>query len=195
MTVYRTPAGGGEEFAATGCPAAGDPDGDRPRNPALVRIWDRFSALSSAGGAPTLSPFPVDLFRDSLAHMEVIGVEEGGADFSYRLLGTWFPVISRGDYTGKRVTEIDGHGPGSRLFSLYAGAVAAGRPTTARLPYVGPLSFVSGVEAILLPYSSDGCTVDRLAGAIALERKDHLPPDFRIPSWVPEIRDAGFSTR
>lgn len=194
MTVYRTPKGAAEKVDATEC-REGDGSMNRPRNPALQRIWDRFATLSTAGEPPTLSPFPVDFFRDHLAHMEVIGVEAGGADFSYRLLGTWFPVISRGDYTGKRVTEIDGHGPGSRLFSLYTKAAAEGRPTVERLRYIGPLSFVSGVEAILLPYSSDGSAIDRIAGAIALERKDRVPPEFRIPTWVPEIPEAGLSLR
>lgn len=127
--------------------------------------------------------------------MEIIEVDGVEGDFTYRLLGTWFPVISRGDYSGKRVSEIASQGPDSTIGRLYRETVDRRAPQAAKLDYVGPLDFVGSVETLLLPYSTDGHRIDRLMGAIALTHTAPPSADFRVPTWLPEIPKAGFIRR
>lgn len=166
-----------------------------PVNPVLTDILAAWEEMAGPSAIPYLPRFPVERFRGWLAHMEMIEVDAGGQDFSYRLLGTWFPIISRGDYSGKRVSEIPSQGPESTIGRLYRETVAGGAPRAARLDYVGPLDFVGSVETLLMPYSTDGSRIDRLMGAIALSHVAAPPPDFRVPAWLPEIPEAGFSRR
>lgn len=76
----------------------------------------------------------------------------GDGDFRYRLLGTEVDHFTKSRYTGKRTSEIPGHGPGNRIHALYMATLAATGPIAMSLPYVGTSSICKSVRQVAVPF-------------------------------------------
>jgi len=115
---------------------------------------------------------PVDI-PGLLANSELLDVLRGPMDFRYRLIGDAIDrisrdYISRDYYVGKRVSAIPGQRPPSQIFTLYAETVRRRAPVCVTLPYVGRDPLIDHVEAVTMPLSGDGMTVDVLWGGVVV---------------------------
>ena len=115
----------------------------------LARYWQELAA--QAGGVPPRAAF--DPARVIKLLPRLIVVEHlGDQDFRYRLLGTEVDHFTKSRYTGKRTSEIPGHGPGNRIHALYMATLAADGPVGMALPYVGTSSICKSVRKVAVPF-------------------------------------------
>ena len=103
----------------------------------------------------------------------------GDHDFRYRLLGTEVDHFTKARYTGRRTSEIAGHGYGNRIHALYMATLAAARPIGMTLPYVGTSSICSSVRQIAVPFRT-GDEPDQIISLIEFELRQNL-----IPAMIP----------
>ena len=139
----------------------------------LARYW--WELANAAGGVPLRSAF--DPARVASLLQRLIVVEHlGGGDFRYRLLGTEVDHFTKSRYTGKRTSEIPGHGPGNRIHALYMATLAADGPVGMALPYVGTSSICKLVRQIEVPFRT-GAKPDQVISMIEFEL-------LRFPSGI-----------
>ena len=113
------------------------------------RYW--LSLAEAAGGVPDRGAFDPAALSEMLAN--VIVVEHlGGEEFRYRLLGTGVDIFTRRYYTGMKTSEIEGHGPGNRIHTLYTETLRQGAIVGCALPYVGRSSICKSVSQIAVPF-------------------------------------------
>ena len=147
-------------------PAPVDPDalGDDAIGQ-LARYWQELA--DAAGGVPLRSAFDPGRVRRLLPRLIVVE-HLGDHDFRYRLLGTEVDHFTKTRYTGRRTSEIAGHGYGNRIHALYMATLAAARPIGMTLPYVGTSSICSSVRQIAVPFRT-GAQPDQVISMIEFE--------------------------
>lgn len=96
--------------------------------------------------------------------LEVVYAQPGGAisDFRYRVIGDVLLRYSRGNYTGKCFSEVDGQGPDSEVWTIVSNVAAQRRPVLLRPPYVGPHHHIFYCESTTLPLVDEHGITDRI---------------------------------
>lgn len=116
------------------------------------RYW--LSLAQAAGSTPDRRQFDPLALIDVLAN--IIVVEHlGGDEFRYRLLGTGVDWFTRRPYTGLRTSEIEGHGPGNRIHTLYLETLKSRSLVGCTMPYVGTSSICRSVQQIAAPFRTE----------------------------------------
>lgn len=105
---------------------------------------------------------PLDIPR-ILPSVMLLDVLSDPQDFRYRLIGTrWVWHFERDD-TGRLMSEVPHQNAPSRVWTACRSVVELRRPLSpANLPYVGRRHGFSAIEALIMPLSRDGETVDML---------------------------------
>jgi hypothetical protein len=158
--------------------APGSEEVSHPTLVALHRYWD-----GKRGGR--LMPARRDLDPSEivklLPHIYMLDVERDPLRFRYRLIGTAICTFLGRDYTG-RIVDAATYGEGeslNRLLELFTAVVETRGPVA----YKGNIWYVSGrewrqVEALLMPLSRDGATVDIIfAGYVTVGPIEPPPAD------------------
>ena len=138
----------------------------------LARYW--FELAAEAGGVPPRSAFDPARIERLLPRLIVVE-HVGGQDFRYRLLGTEVDRFTKARYTGKRTSEIEGHGPGNRIHALYVATLAFECPIGMALPYVGRSTVCTAVRQIAVPFRS-GEEPDQIVSLIEFVMKPNVIP-------------------
>lgn len=109
---------------------------------------------------PTLMPHAVflDVLRDPL-------------DFRYRLVGTAVRDMSARDYTGMRMSEIDGRGQGSTIWTILDSVRASKEPAFRSVPYVGPKKDFLKLTDLFLPFLDDDMETGMIVLVVHFLRK------------------------
>jgi len=113
------------------------------------RYW--LSLAEADGGVPDRAAFDPTQIPMLIANLIVLE-HLGGEEFRYRLLGTGVDAFTRRSYTGMKTSEIDGHGPGNRIHTLYMETLRRGGMVGCALPYVGRSSICKSVRQIAVPF-------------------------------------------
>ncbi|WP_119305226.1 PAS domain-containing protein [Dongia deserti] len=87
-------------------------------------------------------------------------------DFRYRVVGTTVREHSRHNWTGKWMSEVEGQGEGSRVFSVMRWVSEQGKVAIFRPPYVGPHKEFKYCEAAVMPWRGSASLVDRVLVAV-----------------------------
>jgi hypothetical protein len=182
------------------------PGSDEVSHPTLVglhRYWDGKRGGRMMPARRDLDPSEIVKL---LPYIYMVDVEHDPLRFRYRLIGTAICTFLGRDYTGRTVDEATyGKGEGlDRLLQLFT-TVAE---TRAPVAYKGNIWYVSGrewrqVEALLMPLSHDGVTVDIIfAGYVSVGPIEPPAADapasatFRIiPNPTIELRPATGGSR
>lgn len=151
--------------APVGPDALGDDDLGR-----LARYW--YELAAAAGGVPPRSAFDPARIERLLPRLIVVERLPDG-DFRYRLLGTEVDRFTRTSYTGKRTSEIQGHGPGNRIHALYVATLTLAQPVGMSLPYVGRSTICKSVRQISVPFRT-GDVLDQLISLIHFELRENV---------------------
>lgn len=93
---------------------------------------------------PMLMPYAVifDVLSDPL-------------DFRHRLVGTAVREMFYRDYTGVKMSEIEGRGPGSIIWSMLDLVRTSRQPAFDSTPYVGPKKDFLRLHNLFLPFVDD----------------------------------------
>jgi hypothetical protein len=115
---------------------------------------------------------PVTIPRQVLPNSELVEVLSDPLDFRYRLIGTAIYSISHSSYSGLKLSEIPTQAPPSRMFDFFALACRRAAPLCARLPYIGPDSFVESIRNLLLPFGEDADKVSLFWSVVEIGRRN-----------------------
>ena len=100
-------------------------------------------------------------------------------DFRYRVIGDVLLRYSRGNYTGRCFSEVEGQGPGSEVFTICSNVALQRRPLLLRPPYVGPHHHIFYCESSTMPLIDDQGNANRILIAC-----DFLPESFAVQNGI-----------
>lgn len=83
-------------------------------------------------------------------------------DFRYRVIGEVLQRYSRANYSGKCLSEVDGQGRGSEVWTIVATVAEQRRPVLVRPPYIGPHHHIFYCESCALPLVDERGDTDRV---------------------------------
>ena len=86
-----------------------------------------------------------------MPHVIIFDVLNDPLDFRYRLVGTVIRDMSSKDYTGMKMSEIEGRGPESTVWSLLDQVRLSQMPAHNAIDYVGPKKDIRKLSDLFLP--------------------------------------------
>lgn len=90
-----------------------------------------------------------------MPHVVIFDVLREPLDFRYRLVGTVVREMSAREYTGMKLSEIEGRGPDSTIWSALDGVRVGREPAFQSIPYVGPKKDFLKLNNLFLPWVDD----------------------------------------
>jgi hypothetical protein len=158
-----------------------EPGADVVSHPTLVALYRYWDGKRGGRMMPARRDLDPSEIVKLLPHIYMVDVERDPLRFRYRLIGTAICAFLGRDYTGRAVDAAT-YGEGeilSRLLQLFTAVVETRGPVA----YKGNIWYVSGrewrqVEALLMPLSHDGATVDIIfAGYVTVGPIEPPPED------------------
>jgi len=142
----------------------------QPEAKALLRLTDYWRKKSAGRALPSRDAIDPTELLVHLPWLFMAEVVEGGADYQYRLVGTSIVSANHRDLTGRSFRELYGADPvkleGARLGFDLAARTRTPIYTHGRA-FWRPDWTYDRFEAVFLPLSSDGSTVNVILGEIA----------------------------
>ena len=105
--------------------------------------------------APRREDFDVLDIPALMPHAIIFDVLADPLDFRYRLVGTFQRKMSAREFTGMKMSEIDGRGPGSGIWSILDSVRVSREPAYHSIPYVGPKKDFMKLNDLFLPWVDD----------------------------------------
>lgn len=140
-------------------------DLDSLENPLVRKGLELWQAARGARRFPKKADLTPRAMLAILKNTALLRVEEGGAEFFFKIVGDQIAVQQGAQFQGKTMAEIDtmlpGHG--SVLKRIYQNVLAAGAPLAFRGWYLRPADkhpFCH--EVVILPASEDDAAIDHL---------------------------------
>lgn len=127
---------------------AWDPGLDDLPNDGLCRLLDHWRTLIDTAPPPLASKLdPIDL-KPVMGNVMLVDVVYGGRNFRYRLYGSSIARFSRGDKTGRLVTDLDGL-PARFFYAVYRAVLARPEPVYTHHVPSNPKNFREWFRLIL----------------------------------------------
>lgn len=148
----------------------------------VLRYWLKMCP-SNGGVYPSRQDLRVSDLRGRMAHIAILDIETDPVDFRYRLIGTRLCEFLFRDYTGEKLSDLDGKGPDSEIWGIFDRVRRSGDPLYCEIPYVGPKSDFKQASGLYLPLASDHKNIDKIMQVSHFQRMepDHQAFDF---SWM-----------
>lgn len=127
----------------------------------ILRYWLK-ACPSKDGRYPCRKDIKISDLRNRMANVAIMDVESDPLDFKYRLIGTRLCDFLHHDYTGEKLSELDGKGPGSKIWGILEKVWAEGSPLYCEVPYVGPKSDFRQASSLYLPLAKDHNIIDKI---------------------------------
>lgn len=107
-----------------------------------------------------------------MPHVIIFEILHDPLDFRYRLFGTAIREMATKDFTGSKMSEIDGRGPGSKIWSLLDSVRVSQKPAYHSIPYVGPKKDFLRLNDLFLPLVDDNMETNMIMLISHFERKE-----------------------
>ena len=127
----------------------------------ILRYWLK-ACPSKNGHYPCRNDIKISDLRNRMSHVAILDVESDPLDFKYRLIGTRLCDFLHRDYTGQKLSELDGKGPGSKIWKILEQVKTEGSPLYCEVPYVGPKSDFRQASSLYLPLAADHNSIDKI---------------------------------
>ena len=105
--------------------------------------------------APPRKAFDVLHVPMLMPHVAIFDVLDDPLDFRHRLVGTAVREMFYRDLTGVKMTEIEGRGPGSVIWTTLDSVRTSRQPVFDSIPYVGPKKDFIRLNNLFLPFLDD----------------------------------------
>ena len=105
--------------------------------------------------APWRADFDVLDVPALMPHAIIFDVLIDPLDFRYRHFGTRQREMSLREYTGLKMSEIDGRGPSSKIWSILDTVRMNQEPAFHSIPYIGPKKDFLKLNDLFLPWVDD----------------------------------------
>ena len=144
--------------------------------PELKSMYLLWHSAAEDGAYPSLADFGLPNAENAPNILSVYEIERtqagSAADFKALYARSRISNTLREKFVGTRLSEHDGFGPGSMIWSGFAEIAANPRPLLVSLPYVGPLPGYRSTSEIYLPLLGEQGRADYvLAGVVLLEQE------------------------
>jgi len=96
------------------------------------------------------------------SYVVVFDILKDPLNYLYRLVGTSVRENTFGDYTGKNLREMEGKGPGSKIWDLLDTTRTSAQSQFQKVPYVGPNKSFMKTTLLFLPLATDHQNVDKI---------------------------------
>ncbi len=128
----------------------------------LLHYWRSIKGSRAVPSRRDFDPIDIPKLLPHVILVEVLrdATQRHFEDFRFRLIGTYVEDRMRDRYTGLRLSEIKGKGPGSKVWETYTAVRQEKRPKMITQNYIGPMDNIKGTQEIFLPLSSNGSRVD-----------------------------------
>ncbi|MFC4348825.1 PAS domain-containing protein [Kordiimonas lipolytica] len=126
----------------------------------LLDYWKDWHA--NHGGLPARRDLDVRTVGKYLPHVVIFDILDDPLDFHYRLVGTEVRAHTHGDYTGMKLSEMEGKGPGSKIWEFLDTVRTSKEPLFREVPYVGPQKAFLRSTLLFLPLANDHQTPDKI---------------------------------
>ena len=133
-----------------------------------LAYWNRIRAGREMPARADLNPGDVPKL---LPYMILIDVLHDPLDFRYRLIGTEIDRIVARNYKGVKFSGLPEKRAPNPIWQHHQETVETRAPVRKELSYYGPDGDVRRIEHCLMPFSSDGKTVDQILVAVDIERR------------------------
>ena len=127
----------------------------------LQSFWTDWQA-DNLGLLPSRRDMDTRHNRLHFSYVVVFEVLNDPLNFKYRLVGTDVRENTHGDYTGKTLRDMEGKGPGSKIWRLLDDTKQSKQPHFQKIPYVGPKKDFMKTTLLFLPLASDHQNVDKI---------------------------------
>ena len=141
-------------------------------HPLLLELLEFWQSKCQESVLPSRAMFDPFALLPWLGRLILLDVIDRGADFRYRLHGTWLVELFGVDLTGKRLSEV--RSPVARLWHEYQTCVRDRRPLCISSKTLSERDHRI-IDKVVLPLASDGTVVDRLLIGITLAAQDPGP--------------------
>ena len=132
-----------------------------------LAYWDRLRGARRMPSRTELDPLDIP---DLLPYVMLVDVLREPLDFRFRLLGSGHDRIVACNYKGMRFSELPHLRRGNPVWEEYERVATEAVPLRSFVPYIGSDPGVRSVEHCLMPFSTDGETVDMIFVIAAVER-------------------------
>lgn len=126
----------------------------------LLDYWTKWAEKN--GGIPARRDINVRDVGMHMPYVVVFDILNDPLDFQYKLVGTQVAAHTHGDYTGKKLSEMEGKGPGSKIWGFLDQARETKQPLMKEVPYVGPMAAFMRSTLLFLPLASNHETPDKI---------------------------------
>jgi len=116
----------------------------------------------NAGALPSRRDMDVRDNRRHFPYVVVFDILSEPLDFRYRLVGTAVRENTYGDYTGKTLREMDGKGPGSKIWEFLDTTRLSSDLMLKEVPYVGPNQTFMRSTLLFMPLADDNRNPDKV---------------------------------
>lgn len=139
--------------------------------PEALRYWTKIKGERRMPRRCDFDPVDVPRLLPHVILTEVLrtGDERRFEDYRFRVIGTYIDERLRRRYTGRRLSELDGKGPGSKVWAAYGDVRAEMAPMVRSLDYVGPMENLKQTRELYLPLSDSDQRVDFVVVVLVFE--------------------------
>ena len=92
----------------------------------------------------------LDIYKE-MPNVVIFDILSDPLDFKYRLVGTVVTENSFNDFTGKTLLQMEGKGPGSKIWNMLDAVRVEKKEIYKEVPYVGPKEYMLRSTLIFLP--------------------------------------------
>lgn len=133
-----------------------------------LAYWQRIRGKREMPARADLHPGDIPKLLPCIILIDVL---HDPLDFRYRLVGTEIDRICSRNYKGVKFSELPDKKAPNPIWQHHQEAVETRAPVRKDLSYTGPDGDVRRVEHCLMPFSSDGKTIDQILVAVEIERR------------------------
>jgi len=156
------------------------PDADvvaGPDNAAVAAFAALWESRRTDARLPARADLPIEDLAPWFGRIVIMDAIDGGADFSYRLVGSGIARILGRDLTGRRVSECDYQGGRDHVLRSFRLPVERRAPVfrRGRVEWKADASWLA-YESVHCPLAADGVAPDMTIGV-----QVYLTPDGRDP--------------
>jgi hypothetical protein len=143
-----------------------------PTHPDLVRAAKVYARLAAGRLMPHRSDFSPCHFAWMLGRMYLLDVLDGGADYYFRILGTFWQTIYEANLRGQRLSELEAQGMLTKLRNHYDGILADPAPTFRLGTVVWPDGSHIEFQRLMLPFAGDDGKTALIVGTGACDKSN-----------------------
>lgn len=152
----------------------------------LLRYWLK-ACPAKNGRYPCRNDMKISDLRSRIANIAILDIQSDPTDYRYRLIGTHLRDFLYHDYTGQKLSDLEGKGPGSEIWKILEQLRNGGSPLYCEVPYVGPKADFQQASSLYLPLATDHKTIDKIMIVSHFERINYDHHSFSFPTSSPKI--------